>query len=151
MHLPMTGRNWLAPIESQSDPAKLAFFAPSQESCSSLYHPLASYKASSIPPVEKNRASYIRRNPKKRARYIWPKWRRNYHAQQSKNASPWAHFGWSVVDLPGERRGAHWAPRSDFFSRLRLGKPKNLWIALPKNLEKASKRAFRDSKKNAPS
>ena len=55
------------------------------------------------------------------------------------------------LNLPGERRGAHWAPRSDSFTRFRLGKPKNLWIALPKNLEKASKRAFRDSKKNAPS
>ena len=49
-------------------------------------------------------------------------------------------------------RGAHWLGAAErFFTRFRLGKPKNLWIALPKNLEKASKRAFRDSKKNAPS
>ena len=23
-------------------------------------------------------------------RYFWPKWPKNYHAQQSKNAPPWA-------------------------------------------------------------
>ena len=66
----------------------------------------------------------IGKNPKKRARYIWPKWRRNYHAQQSKNASPWAYFGWGFVILPGERRGAQWAPRSDFLRDFASGNRK---------------------------
>ena len=76
--------------------------------------------------------------------------RRKCQAQQLKNASPWAYFGWGFVNLPRERRGAHRAPRSKFFTLFRLGKPKNIWIRCQKKLEKA-KRAFRGSKKIAPS
>ena len=59
----------------------LAAFALFQESCSSLHPPGASYKASYFSPVKKNELATFALFPKKRARYFWPKWPKNYHAQ----------------------------------------------------------------------
>ena len=77
--------------------------------------------------------------------------RRKYHAAVEKRKFLDIILGVRCANLPRERRGAHRAPRSDFLRHFASENRKKISIALPKNPEKASKRAFPDSKKNAPS